>query len=62
MTTYRASAAALRGALLTRPDSAPDLARFQVEIGFVDGDPTTAHVRHSPAAEVVDSVSTGFGA
>lgn len=39
--------------------SLPDLARFQVTLGFVDGDAGTTHIRRTPASEVVDSIGTG---
>jgi hypothetical protein len=34
----------------------PGVARFQVQLGFVPGAPTSAHVRRLPVSEVVDSV------
>lgn len=37
------------------------VARFQVDIGFVDGDSQTTHVRRMPGSEVVDSVGAGSG-
>jgi hypothetical protein len=37
----------------------PASARFQVVIGFVDGDPRSTHIRRLPSSEVVDSVGTG---
>lgn len=41
---------------------AADRTRYQVELGFVDGDPATAHVRRTHKSEVVDSLDTGNGA
>lgn len=34
------------------------VARFKVLLGFIDGVPTTAHLRRMPISEVVDSVGT----
>lgn len=34
-------------------------ARFEVQIGFVDGDPRVTHIRRRPGSEIVDSVGTG---
>ncbi len=34
----------------------PGVARFQVQLGFVPGAPSSAHVRRMPVSEVVDSV------
>lgn len=36
--------------------ASPGVARFQVQLGFVPGAPTSAHVRRMPVGEVVDSV------
>ena len=36
----------------------PGVARFQVELGFVPGEPASAHLRRMPVGEVVDSVGT----
>lgn len=36
----------------------PTRARFRVLLGFVDGDPRTAHIRRVSRGEVVDSVGT----
>ena len=35
--------------------------RFQVVVGFVDGDACTTRVRRLAGSEVVDSVGTGTG-
>jgi hypothetical protein len=35
------------------------LDRYVVELGFVDGDPACAHLRHERRSEVMDSVGTG---
>lgn len=34
----------------------PGVARFQIQLGFVPGAPSSAHVRRMPVSEVVDSV------
>lgn len=39
--------------------SLPTRGRFQVLLGFVDGDSRSTHIRRLPGGEVVDSVGTG---